>query len=283
MKKMIVGKILAMLLGSLVINVASASSSVSATLGNLHYTLIDLDPNDGITPSIVFGNVGYTDRSSQTSTYAYDDANGVHSKFNRAVAPSITSSVTQSSPQYSMSASASGTSMLNSGVLSAYLQTSGDNKVSFDYDSTADFGVLQFTLSAHTAITFYADASVSAASSGLPSGGYRNSALGIATLSGSFGGNGTALSFFNEDARASLDQIVGSAGADLPVTDAKNQTLEFTYNNLLDIGIRGYVTSSVGTYATLAVLAVPEPETYAMLLAGLGLIGAIARRRKNLA
>jgi hypothetical protein len=30
----------------------------------------------------------------------------------------------------------------------------------------------------------------------------------------------------------------------------------------------------------LAVAPVPEPETYAMLLAGLGLIGAIARRRK---
>ncbi len=29
------------------------------------------------------------------------------------------------------------------------------------------------------------------------------------------------------------------------------------------------------------VSAVPEPETYAMLLAGLGLVGAIARRRKS--
>lgn len=31
----------------------------------------------------------------------------------------------------------------------------------------------------------------------------------------------------------------------------------------------------------LSVSAVPEPETYAMLLAGLGLMGAVARRRKN--
>ncbi len=30
---------------------------------------------------------------------------------------------------------------------------------------------------------------------------------------------------------------------------------------------------------TLSIAAVPEPETYAMFLAGLGMLGAIARRR----
>jgi hypothetical protein len=30
-----------------------------------------------------------------------------------------------------------------------------------------------------------------------------------------------------------------------------------------------------------AVTAVPEPETYAMLLAGLGLVGLVRRRRTN--
>ena len=33
---------------------------------------------------------------------------------------------------------------------------------------------------------------------------------------------------------------------------------------------------------TLTINAVPEPETYAMLLAGLGLMGAVARRRKQM-
>jgi hypothetical protein len=36
-----------------------------------------------------------------------------------------------------------------------------------------------------------------------------------------------------------------------------------------------------GSLDNVSVTAVPEPETYALLLAGLGLIGTIARRRKN--
>lgn len=44
------------------------------------------------------------------------------------------------------------------------------------------------------------------------------------------------------------------------------------------VGGDGYY--SVSEFQANGVMAVPEPETYAMLLAGLGVMGAVARRRK---
>jgi len=42
-----------------------------------------------------------------------------------------------------------------------------------------------------------------------------------------------------------------------------------------------YTSPTAQDYVVASVTPVPEPETYAMLLAGLGLIGGIARRRKS--
>ena len=50
----------------------------------------------------------------------------------------------------------------------------------------------------------------------------------------------------------------------------------------LTLTISGIVSSAGGSYGgNLNVLAVPEPETYAMMLGGLGLLGFMARRRKK--
>ena len=49
------------------------------------------------------------------------------------------------------------------------------------------------------------------------------------------------------------------------------------WNANLTLGNKAFVASDVAGFVS----AVPEPETYAMLLAGLGLVGFAARRRKN--
>ncbi|MBT0571540.1 PEP-CTERM sorting domain-containing protein [Curvibacter sp. CHRR-16] len=43
----------------------------------------------------------------------------------------------------------------------------------------------------------------------------------------------------------------------------------------------GNTCSSQSDYTLMSVTAVPEAETYAMMLAGLGMVGAIVRRRKK--
>ena len=50
-----------------------------------------------------------------------------------------------------------------------------------------------------------------------------------------------------------------------------------------DLRVNGTLTgSSGGTYGgTISAAPIPEPETYAMMLAGLGLMGFVVRRRKQ--
>jgi len=58
-----------------------------------------------------------------------------------------------------------------------------------------------------------------------------------------------------------------------------NQKVEkVVFSSLKGIGCSGCTNQT--DYTLVSVTAVPEPESYAMMLAGLGLMGAIARRRK---
>ena len=59
----------------------------------------------------------------------------------------------------------------------------------------------------------------------------------------------------------------------------------FTLNNSFAGGLKKVVFTGIGgnpefSLDNIAVAAVPEPETYALLLAGLGLMGTVARRRR---
>lgn len=75
-----------------------------------------------------------------------------------------------------------------------------------------------------------------------------------------------------------LNSTFGNTGADywlllLP-------TLSATVHQIVVSGTPMANTQGFVGSLSLSVIAVPEPETYAMLIAGLGLVGFMARRRK---
>lgn len=80
----------------------------------------------------------------------------------------------------------------------------------------------------------------------------------------------------------SFGGITGTAtatSATFPFYHFTGNYLASTGNTLLSFASTGTGNSGV-VLDNVSVTAVPEPESYAMMLAGLGLMGAIARRRK---
>ncbi len=121
---------------------------------------------------------------------------------------------------------------------------------------------------------------------------------GTQTFSGSFnlGGGGSSDAVFGSGSAVTLNELnvdpvldIGRNGGTTTVTGLKfnllsgNNTFNFAYT------APGFANGSSGQdlsdegwgIASASVTAVPEPEVYGMMLMGLGLMGFVARRRKN--
>lgn len=113
---------------------------------------------------------------------------------------------------------------------------------------------------------------------------------GLSDLSGYFSA-ATDLSF-GPSLFLTLDSVSFTSGTVGSLVDSDLSATGFSFHN---VAAGDYVVKASGTlgtngqYHNLAVVranyevtAVPEPETFAMLLAGLGLVGAIFRRRSKI-
>ncbi|WP_342617528.1 PEP-CTERM sorting domain-containing protein [Rhodoferax sp. GW822-FHT02A01] len=98
-------------------------------------------------------------------------------------------------------------------------------------------------------------------------------------------GNGNAGYGYNFNSNGTLANSDYASGLGVISINTPNATTaKSTYASLSYNGTAAHAwISSNGTFSIGTVAAVPEPETLAMLLAGIGMIGSIARRRNRAA
>jgi hypothetical protein len=244
--------------------IAGAGVTGQATLNNFSYTLTDLDPNDGVTPSITFLPVPTAGASAGAGMLMFDYSAG-----NVRASPIIDGSSSQPmSADYTaqgltIGGSLSGAASLDTARLSLYASTDP----SFGHDASAyatgNTRRVEFVLSPYTSLT--------------DSGEYNRLSMdGDLWLTGEDANNCCVSQRFTADA--------GFLSGPVPAFD-RIDTILGTYSNDSASSFQGELLMygsidalSAASAVTAPTPPVPEPANVAMLGAGLPLLLALRRR-----
>ena len=233
---------------------AQAESRASASLSGIGYLLIDLTPLDGVSASIAFTDA----RLSSLATIAGfgdDDQFEITARRN-TLARALNTGVAASDWQALASSQFSGGQL---GDFHSSGQITG-NRVAFYTGMTL---ASNFVLSANTEVVFFGTSSGQAFANGDAANGAR----------------GTADShFYVQDQRHSHSSNMIGIASTYGRSDASsyNQAFELHFRNDANTALHGEL--NVGTQsAGFDTTPIPEPESWAMLLAGVGLLTALRR------
>lgn len=139
-----------------------------------------------------------------------------------------------------------------------------------------------FTVGANGTLTLISDGGTLTSSGGDSHSFSLGAYDGAADYAGASGGHYTLTPWTQSSSAlysSNLSSFIGTGNYLAAVSGESSQSLVGSGNNKYTTVLNMDAYAEV-TY-TYAVAAVPEPETYAMLLAGLGLMGVVARRRKS--
>jgi hypothetical protein len=280
----------AALIGVSAAPMASANSFASAALGPITFEVVDLNLEDGITASITFAPFVMGSTSPATANFSVDQSKPPDSAGTLDYASGVWDSVVVGHTLSHAAASASLTGAVGSNPTGAKLLASTSAISPFstepsDYASAASgtqsFG--NFTLSANTRVVFSAMGSVSGSAQGAP-GNLDNLDYTTAYLQFRLFGTAPAGSGPQGGPETLTGEAFGYGGDPEAMTFSQSRLLSLTFDNLTPGNLSGILSTRVQTqsyaYAT-AMAPVPEPQVYAMLLAGLGLMGVLGARKRS--
>ncbi|UMR29587.1 PEP-CTERM sorting domain-containing protein [Massilia sp. MB5] len=260
----------ALVAGMSICGTASAEATSNATVSGVSYQLIDLDLNDGISPSLIF--VDYGMATAPTSLQAGFEGNQVafQTLGSRDLAPI---SMNQTHGTGSMQGYVTSSGTLDSLSLGVTAQISGDGSYSYlQTSATGSSGYTNFILSPKTGVIFTANTTLNGRTSQVGDWAVAMSWLGLVTYV-----DGLYDTTLSEIKTLSSFYDQTSSGVK---TERLTDTLLVRYDNLTNAGqgsglnVSGFA-NSMGYMPT----PVPEPSTYATLLAGL-MLTAYAKRRR---
>lgn len=274
-----------------------ANAISTATFGNVTIKLVDLNPNDGIAPSISFlpyanryeggayiygeaetGQTRSWQPGSQLSTY---EKNGSRQSTN--VSDSVHVDMASSAASVTGSADGLGFTALSiSG--SAESEVGGYGRYQAFASVPVSPNSKRFILSANTMVSFSIDASLSASMTlGYTDGALEGEAAYALLMmyAGGVGADGSSLGGDLQEHSTNV-YYLDNGGPPAGASESWSGTMTSSFSNLNNFSSLGefYAAGTVGGHS-VALAAVPEPATSLTFLSGLGLMGALARRRRT--
>lgn len=247
----------------------SADAKASFDWSAVTVNLIDLDPNDGLSPSVTWSGQ-YGDTSASSSSYEVGHSSSISDGYH---APSAASVVSSSANTFAANAGASFDNLAL--TLGAHAEESANPATYWqqNYGNASGSTHTSFSLSGAGVLVISVPYSIEVTGNrsnyDTYSRAYMNISGNYSSSDGSFSGNENAnKSFYSYS------------------TGDKSYSGMFTMavaNPGGGITTSGYLNTSLSTNAYANqysyVPGVPEPDSYAMMLAGLAMIGSVIRRR----